>query len=311
MKTPNCSEVLPIGPVAMPIRRSRTPGILSTFTTFGVEARDDLARRGTTLRRQALPQRPRVREAAARPGGIAYATLDNGIRPCADPRRLQALADGLSAAKIDAVLRKWLDRLPHPFTVADRRAGYWYACSILQLKCSLTQVLDRPVTGQLFFWMRRYAACGAAALRAKRRGRKVGEQPTLTRGQETTVQRLLVDKTHDQLKLTFALWSRQAVRELLRLRFGVAMPIRTVGLYLSRCPAEAGHAGLRAAAGCGPGLAHRDLRGHRDPGQAGGGRDPLGRRDRGPVGQRPGGAGMRPGARPPSFACRPTATASA
>lgn len=84
------------------------------------------------------------------------------------------------------------------------------------------------------FWLQRFAAGGAPALRAKRRGRKVGEQRTLTPAQETEVQRLLVDKTPDQLKLTFALWSRQAVRELLRVRLAIRMPIRTVGEYLRR-----------------------------------------------------------------------------
>ena len=83
--------------------------------------------------------------------GIAFEALDNGIRSCADPRRLQALCDGLSAGKIDALLRKWLRRLPHPFTAADRRAGYRYDCSILQAECSLTQVLDQPRTGRVFF----------------------------------------------------------------------------------------------------------------------------------------------------------------
>ena len=83
-------------------------------------------------------------------------------------------------------------------------------------------------------WLQRYAAAGARALRAKRRGRKVGEQRTLTPHQETDIQRLLIDTTPDQLTLTFALWSRQAVRELLRIRCGVAMPIRTVGEYLRR-----------------------------------------------------------------------------
>jgi len=83
--------------------------------------------------------------------GIAFEALDNGIRSCADPRRLQALCDGLSAAKIDALLRKWLHRLPHPFPATDRQAGYRYDCSILQAEFSLTQVLDRPRTGRLFF----------------------------------------------------------------------------------------------------------------------------------------------------------------
>ena len=77
--------------------------------------------------------------------GIAFEALDNGILSCADPRRLQQLCDGLSAAKIDALLRKWLKRLPHPFTAADRLAGYRYDVSILQAEFSLTQVLDRPL----------------------------------------------------------------------------------------------------------------------------------------------------------------------
>jgi len=83
--------------------------------------------------------------------GIAFEALDNGIRSCADPRRLQQLCDGLSAAKIDKFLRKWLARLPHPFTAADRRAGYRYDVSILQAEFSLTQVLDRPQSGRVFF----------------------------------------------------------------------------------------------------------------------------------------------------------------
>src|SRR6202049_5356205 len=48
-------------------------------------------------------------------------------------------------------LRKWLRLLPHPYTVADREVGYRYQVSILQAEFSLTQVLDRPVTGRVFF----------------------------------------------------------------------------------------------------------------------------------------------------------------
>jgi hypothetical protein len=83
--------------------------------------------------------------------GIGHQALDNGVRSCEQPRRLQAICDGLSAEKIDTLLRKWLRRLPHPFTTADRRAGYRYRLSILQAEFSLTQVLDRPVNGRMFF----------------------------------------------------------------------------------------------------------------------------------------------------------------
>src|SRR3954468_15522240 len=83
--------------------------------------------------------------------GIPFEALDNGILSCADPARLQQLCDGLSAHKIDALLRKWLARVPHPFTPGDRAAGYRYDISILQSEFSLTQVLDRPLTGRVFF----------------------------------------------------------------------------------------------------------------------------------------------------------------
>ena len=83
--------------------------------------------------------------------GIAYEALDNGFAACADPARLQAICDGLDPARIDRLLRKWLARLPNPFTEADRAAGYRYELSVLQAEVSLTQVLDRPLTGRVFF----------------------------------------------------------------------------------------------------------------------------------------------------------------
>jgi hypothetical protein len=83
--------------------------------------------------------------------GIAYAALDNGLRSCAAPAAVQRLADGLSATKIEALVHKWFGRMPHPFTARDRRAGYRYHCSILQSEFSLTQALDQPVMGRVFF----------------------------------------------------------------------------------------------------------------------------------------------------------------
>ena len=41
--------------------------------------------------------------------------------------------------------------MPHPFPAPDRQAGYRYQISILQIELSLTQVLDRPVSGRIFF----------------------------------------------------------------------------------------------------------------------------------------------------------------
>jgi hypothetical protein len=39
----------------------------------------------------------------------------------------------------------------HPFTAADRKAGYRCDVSIVQAEFSTTQVLDRPVHGRVFF----------------------------------------------------------------------------------------------------------------------------------------------------------------
>jgi hypothetical protein len=83
--------------------------------------------------------------------GIAFQALDNGLLACADLKAAQRLCDGLSHTKIDAFFRKWLARLPHPYSPKDRQAGYRYDLSVLQAEFSLTQVWDRPVHGRCFF----------------------------------------------------------------------------------------------------------------------------------------------------------------
>ena len=83
--------------------------------------------------------------------GIGFEDLDNGFAAVEDPAALQAICDALGPEQIDALLRKWLARLPHPFSPADRAAGYRYDISILQAEFSLTQMLDRPISGRIFF----------------------------------------------------------------------------------------------------------------------------------------------------------------
>ena len=80
----------------------------------------------------------------------------------------------------------------------------------------------------------RYRQGGKSAIALGTRGRRHGEKRTLSKDQEQEVKRLIIDKTPDQLKFPFALWTRKAVQELIRRRYGISMPIRTVGEYLSR-----------------------------------------------------------------------------
>ena len=83
--------------------------------------------------------------------GIGFTALDNGFAAVDDADRLQRICDSLGPEQIEALLDKWLAILPHPFSAADQAAGYHYELSILQAEFSLTQMLDKPVSGRMFF----------------------------------------------------------------------------------------------------------------------------------------------------------------
>jgi transposase len=82
-------------------------------------------------------------------------------------------------------------------------------------------------------WVRAYRALGMNAVSSKARGRKKGSSRKLTTEQEKTIQQLIIDKTPDQLKMVYTLWTRKAVLELIEDKFGIKLAIRTVGNYLS------------------------------------------------------------------------------
>ncbi|MEW6233564.1 MAG: IS630 family transposase [Chloroflexota bacterium] len=87
-------------------------------------------------------------------------------------------------------------------------------------------VSRQAITG----WMRRFRRQGEAGLASGRRGRP--PEPRLTAAQARQVQRWIRDRCPDQLKLPFALWTREAVRQLLVQRIGVKVSLSTVGRYL-------------------------------------------------------------------------------
>ena len=79
-----------------------------------------------------------------------------------------------------------------------------------------------------------YKKGGLKAIESKTRGRRTGTCRTLDPSQEKQLKRAMTDKTPDQLKIPFALWTRRAVKDLIRQLFSIDMPIRTVGEYLGR-----------------------------------------------------------------------------
>lgn len=83
-------------------------------------------------------------------------------------------------------------------------------------------------------WWDRYQTGGLDALAVQKRGPKTGAHRRLTSRQERAIQRAITDTTPDQLKLPFALWTRAAIAQLIQQRFGIALPVRTMGHYLQR-----------------------------------------------------------------------------
>ncbi len=83
-------------------------------------------------------------------------------------------------------------------------------------------------------WVRSYKAKGVKGIRSRPRGIKVGDGRSLLVEQEKEIQLLITDKTPDQLKMPYALWTRKAVKELIEETMGIKIAIRTVGDYLKR-----------------------------------------------------------------------------
>ena len=87
----------------------------------------------------------------ARRQELAFESLDNGFRWCADPARLQRICDRLTPSDVQRFFDRWQHRLPWPLTRADRAAGYGHRLTIWQLEVSLTQVFHAPLYGRQFF----------------------------------------------------------------------------------------------------------------------------------------------------------------
>lgn len=75
---------------------------------------------------------------------------------------------------------------------------------------------------------------GIKALASKKRGPKFGGRSQLTPEQQKVIRRLLIDRTPEQLKLPFALWTREAVADLIATKVGKRLDVREVGRFLRK-----------------------------------------------------------------------------
>ncbi|MBF0567183.1 MAG: IS630 family transposase [Nitrospirae bacterium] len=81
-------------------------------------------------------------------------------------------------------------------------------------------------------WMRVYRAEGMKGLQAKRRGRK--ESSKLQGYEAAAIVNLITDRMPEQYKLSYALWTRDAVKDLILKKYRINLSKWTVGRYLRK-----------------------------------------------------------------------------
>jgi transposase len=81
-------------------------------------------------------------------------------------------------------------------------------------------------------WVKKHKEYGNAGLKDKTRGVKSEDKKLLSSIQEKQVQKMILDTMPDQLKLPYALWTRKAVKDLVKRELGVVLAINTMGDYL-------------------------------------------------------------------------------
>jgi transposase len=84
--------------------------------------------------------------------------------------------------------------------------------------------------GTVHRWMKEYREGGKRALKKKKQGRPKGKR--IGNEDSRMIARTITDRTPDQLKLPFMLWTREAVRDLVHKRTGIFVSLPTVGRWL-------------------------------------------------------------------------------
>lgn len=83
-------------------------------------------------------------------------------------------------------------------------------------------------------WWTAYVSGGLDALPEGRPGRPLGSGRLLSEEQANRIKTLIGENTPEKLEIASPLWTRRAVRDLIRKEFGIDLAERTVGEYLHR-----------------------------------------------------------------------------
>ena len=103
--------------------------------------------------------------------------------------------------------------------------GYSYRAAAKVLKVTRQHVSK---------WFRLYEQGGWDALLSGKRGRPKGAGTRLKPHQCATIVRIITEKTPNQLKMPFVLWTRVAIRDLIKEKYDILLPLRTLSDYLCR-----------------------------------------------------------------------------
>ena len=83
-------------------------------------------------------------------------------------------------------------------------------------------------------WWSAFKRDGLEGIPHERTGRPLGSGRTLNDQQAAHLQEKLKDHSPEDWGIAAPLWTRRAVRDLIRNEYGIDMPVRTVGEYLKR-----------------------------------------------------------------------------
>jgi transposase len=122
--------------------------------------------------------------------------------------------------------------LPDPILEALRLRAL-RGCELGYTHAELADILGVS-RGTVTRWYDAYQAGGVDALPGERTGRPKGSGAALDEQQAARIRGLLDDYCPEELGIAAPLWTRRAVRQLIRAEFGIDLALRTVGAYLAR-----------------------------------------------------------------------------
>ena len=79
-----------------------------------------------------------------------------------------------------------------------------------------------------------YDEKGIEGIKPGKRGRRKGDQRILTPEQEWEIKMTIADKCPEQLKIPGCMWTRENIRDLIKRKYKIEMPLSTLGYYLER-----------------------------------------------------------------------------